>query len=76
MRSTRERWRKPLAVHEPTRLLLDLAVAVTLDGDCLADGAVLRAEPAAFGPVASDATVSRTVGPARPPKGGRPRAEP
>ena len=55
-------WRKPRAVHDPGKMLLDLAVAVALGGDCLSDVAVLRAEPALFGPVASDPTVSRLVG--------------
>ncbi|MCD0486418.1 IS1380 family transposase [Streptacidiphilus sp. ASG 303] len=54
-------WRKPRAVHDPGKILLDLAVAVALGGDCLADVAMLRAEPAVFGPVASDPTVSRLV---------------
>jgi hypothetical protein len=55
------RWRRPTAVHDPAKVLLDLAVAVGLGGDCLADIAVLRAEPGVFGRVASDPTVSRTV---------------
>jgi len=54
-------WRKPRAVHDPGKVLLDLALAVALGGDCLSDVAVLRAEPALFGPVASDPTVSRLV---------------
>ncbi len=54
-------WRKPLAVHDPGKTVLDLAVAVALGGDCLADIAVLRGQPAVFGPVASDPTVSRTI---------------
>ncbi|WP_327289308.1 IS1380 family transposase [Streptomyces sp. NBC_01198] len=54
-------WRKPRAVHDPGKILLDLAVAVALGGDCLSDIGVLRAEPALFGPVASDPTVSRLV---------------
>lgn len=54
-------WRKPLAVHDPAKVLLDLAVALALGGDCLADIALLRAEPAVFGLVASDPTVSRTL---------------
>jgi hypothetical protein len=54
-------WRLPGARHDPAKVLLDLAVAVTLGGDCLADIAVVRAEPAVFGQVASDATVSRTI---------------
>jgi hypothetical protein len=52
-------WRKPLATHDPGKILLDLAVAVALGGDCLADLAVLREEPGVFGSVASDPTVSR-----------------
>ncbi len=54
-------WRKPTAVHDPAKVLLDLAVSLPLGGDCLADIAVLRAEPGVYGPVASDPTVSRTI---------------
>ncbi len=54
-------WRKARAVHDPDKVLLDVALAVVLGGDCLADVAMLRAEPAVFGPVASDPTVSRLV---------------
>jgi len=54
-------WRKARAVHDPGKILLDVALAVALGGDCLADVAMLRAEPALFGPVASDPTVSRLV---------------
>ncbi|MEU3441419.1 IS1380 family transposase [Streptomyces griseoincarnatus] len=54
-------WRKPRAVHDPGKILVDLAVSVALGGDCLADIAMLRAEPAVFGPVASDPTASRLV---------------
>ncbi|MFE5189910.1 IS1380 family transposase [Streptomyces sp. NPDC056628] len=54
-------WRKPRAVHDPGKVLLDLALAVALGGDCLADVALLRSEPAVFGPVASDPTVSRLI---------------
>jgi hypothetical protein len=54
-------WHKPLAVHDPGKIVLDLAVAVASGGDCLADIGMLRAEPAVFGTVASDPTVSRTI---------------
>ncbi|MFC9614440.1 IS1380 family transposase [Streptomyces sp. NPDC056938] len=54
-------WRKSRAVHDPGKVLLDLALAVALGGDCLSDIGVLRAEPGLFGLVASDATVSRLV---------------
>src|SRR4051812_21145599 len=55
------RWRKPLATHDPAKVLLDLALTLALGGDCLADVALLRAEPGVFGRVASDPTVSRTI---------------
>ena len=54
-------WRKPTAVHHPAKIMLDLAVSLAVGGDCLADVAVVRGEPGLFGPVASDATVSRLV---------------
>lgn len=54
-------WRKPLARHDPAKVVCDLAVALALGGDCLADIAVLRGAPAVFGLVASDPTVSRTI---------------
>ena len=41
--------------------MLDLAVAIALGGDCLADIGVVRAQPELFGPVASDPTVSRLI---------------
>jgi hypothetical protein len=56
-----ERWRAPRAVHSPGKIVTDLAVALALGGDCLADVAMLRAEPDLFGPVASDPVVSRLV---------------
>jgi hypothetical protein len=55
------RWRKPLAVHDPGKVVADLAVMLALGGDCLADIGLLRAEPGVYGRVASDPTVSRTV---------------
>jgi hypothetical protein len=55
------RWRKPLAVHDPAKVITDLAVTLALGGDCLADIALLRGEPGVYGLVASDATVSRTI---------------
>ena len=56
-----ERWRQPRAVHSPGKIVTDLAVAVALGGDCLADVAMLRAQPELFGPAASDPVVSRLV---------------
>jgi hypothetical protein len=54
-------WRKPTARHDPGKVVLDLAVALALGGDCLADVALLREQPGVFGLVASDPTVSRTI---------------
>jgi hypothetical protein len=56
-----EPWRAPRAVHDPGKIVADLAAAVALGGDCLADIAVLRGQPALAGPVASDPVVSRLV---------------
>jgi hypothetical protein len=56
-----EPWRRPLARHDPGKILLDLAVSLTVGGDCLADLAQLRSAPEVFGPVASDPTVSRLI---------------
>jgi hypothetical protein len=55
------RWRAPRAVHDPGKIIADLAAAVALGGDCLADIAVLREQPDLAGPVASDPVVSRLV---------------
>ncbi len=54
-------WRKPRAVHDAGKILVDLAPAVALGGDCLTDIALPRSEPAVCGPVASDPTVSRLI---------------
>lgn len=56
-----EPWRKRRAVHDPGKVLLDLALAVALGDDCLCDIGVLRAEPDTFGPVAEDPAVSRLI---------------
>jgi hypothetical protein len=54
-------WRKPMAVHDPGKVVLDLAVVVAIGGDCASDISQLRAEPGVFGHVASDPTVSRLI---------------
>ena len=55
------RWRKPLAVHDPGKIICDLAMSLVLGGEALSDLATLRAEPGVYGPVASDPTVSRLI---------------
>lgn len=42
-------WRRHRAVHDPGKILLDVALAVDLGGDCLSDVGMLRAEPAVLG---------------------------
>ena len=49
-------------MHDPGKIMADLAVCVALGGRCLADLSLLRYEKEVFGPVASDPTVSRLVG--------------
>ncbi|GGN99012.1 IS1380 family transposase [Microbispora bryophytorum] len=56
-----ERWRPSRAVHDPGKVIADLALTLALGGDCLADIAMLRAQPEVFGPIASDPTVSRLI---------------
>jgi hypothetical protein len=55
------RWRPSRAVHDPGKIVTDLVAALALGGDCLADVALLRAQPELSGPVASDPVVSRLI---------------
>jgi hypothetical protein len=48
-------------VHDPGKIVTDLAAAVALGEDCLADIAVLQDQPELAGPVASDPVVSRLL---------------
>jgi len=52
-------WQRARAEHDPGKVLLDVATAVALGGDCAADVAAVRSQPEVFGTVASDPTVSR-----------------
>lgn len=61
LRAAMAPWRKDLAVHDPAKVLLDLALTLALGGEHLSDVAVLRAEPELYGKVASDPTISRTI---------------
>jgi hypothetical protein len=54
-------WRSPSARHDPAKVLLDLAMTLALGGDTYSDLAGVRAEPAVYGPVASDPTASRVL---------------
>jgi len=54
-------WTPLGATHDTGKIVLDLAVALGVGGDCPADIAVLRGQPRLFGLVASDSTVSRRV---------------
>lgn len=54
-------WRRPFAVHDPAKVLLDLAIALAIGGTHLDDAALLRAEPDVYGLVASDPTITRTI---------------
>lgn len=52
MRGSRPAWRsKPRAVHDPGKILLDVALAVPQNADCLADVGILWDESGVFGPV-------------------------
>ena len=54
-------WRSGRATHDPGEVVLDLASAIALGCDCLADLAVVRSQPDLFGHVASDPTMSRLI---------------
>lgn len=54
-------WRPARSIHDPGKTVLDLAVAIALGGDCLADASLVRAQPELFGAVASDPTISRLI---------------
>jgi hypothetical protein len=47
-------WRKPLAVHDPAKVVADLAVTLALGGDCLADIASQRTGPVWTGGLGCD----------------------
>jgi len=61
LRRALEPWTRDRAVHDPGRVVLQLAYALALGGDCLADIGMLRDATAIVGPVPSDPTVSRVI---------------
>jgi len=54
-----EPWRKPFAIHNPGKILTDLALSLATGGDCVSDVDRLRNQPEVYGLVASDPTISR-----------------
>jgi hypothetical protein len=61
LRRALEPWTRDRAVHDPGRVVLQLAYALALGGDCLADIGMLRDATGIVGPVPSDPTVSRVI---------------
>ena len=53
--------RRRRGLHDPGRVAVDLAVMLADGGEAIADLAVLRDQPALFGPVASDPTAWRLL---------------
>lgn len=54
-------WKKPFAVHDPAKILLDLAITLGLGGDALSNTTAVRDEPDLYGPVASNPTITRII---------------
>ncbi|MGP5292762.1 transposase, partial [Brachybacterium tyrofermentans] len=61
LREALDPWTKPLAEHHAAKVLLDLAMTLTVGGEVARDTDLLRCEPGLFGPVASAPTISRTL---------------
>ena len=51
----------PQTLHDPGRVLTDIAVMIADGGECLSDIATLVDQPDVFGPVASDTTCRRVL---------------
>src|SRR5664279_1123791 len=52
---------RPQTLHDPGRVLTDLAVSIADGGECISDIATLGDQPGVFGPVASDTTCWRVL---------------
>src|SRR5918995_4170730 len=65
--------RQRRSAHDPGRVLADVAVLLADGGQAISDLAVLRDQPALFGPVASTPTAWRGVGARRRPAPARPQ---
>jgi len=44
-------WTKPVTIHDPGKVLTDVALTLALGGDALSDSSVLRDEPDLYGPM-------------------------
>lgn len=53
--------RAPQTLHDPGRVLTDVAVMIADGGECISDIATLVDQPGVFGPVASDTTCRRVL---------------
>ncbi|MGC2978047.1 IS1380 family transposase [Brevibacterium sp. FAM 25378] len=54
-------WKRPFSIHDPAKILTDIAITLALGGDALSDSSVLRDEPDLYGPVASNPTITRLI---------------
>jgi hypothetical protein len=62
LRSALQPWTRRRAMHDPARVVVQLAYMLALGGDCLADVALLlRDGTAVVGAVPSDPTMSRVI---------------
>ncbi|MDN5685162.1 MAG: transposase [Brachybacterium sp.] len=52
-------WAKPLAEHDATKVLLDLAMTLAVGAEVASDTGLLCCEPGVFGDAASSPTISR-----------------
>ena len=52
-------WRSEWAIHDPGKIIMDMALAVACGGDHLSDLSAIRCAPGVYGQVASDPVVSR-----------------
>ncbi|SMX86695.1 hypothetical protein BSP239C_01858 [Brevibacterium sp. 239c] len=53
--------KKPFVIHDPAKILLDLAITIGLGGDALSNTTAVRDEPDLYGPVASNPTITRII---------------
>lgn len=54
-------WKRSFAVHDPAKVLTDVAITLGLGSDALADSCALRDEPDLYGAVASNPTITRLI---------------